>query len=80
MSISSEVPELNQLSPHAGGGVFERSREESREEFRRGVREMLGMSAEEFIARLDAGEWERVIDDPDYSDHLFLSLYADVYR
>ena len=32
------------------------------------------MSGEEFLRRLDAGEWHDVIDDPEYRDHLYLAM------
>ena len=38
------------------------------------ARELVGMSGEEFLRRLDAGEWDEVIDDPEYADHLYLSM------
>jgi hypothetical protein len=46
---------------------------ESRAYFDTTARELLGMSGEEFLRRLDAGEWHEVIDDPEYRDHLFLA-------
>jgi hypothetical protein len=38
------------------------------------------MSGEEFRRRLDAGEFADVVDDPDYSDALYLALLARVAR
>jgi hypothetical protein len=47
--------------------------EEARAYFDATARELVGMSGEEFLRRLDSGEWYEVIDDPEYSGHLFLA-------
>jgi hypothetical protein len=41
--------------------------------FDKSARELLGMSGEEFLRRLDAGEWKDVIDDGEHIDHLWLA-------
>jgi hypothetical protein len=43
-------------------------------------RKRLHMSGNEFLRRLDAGEWDGVIDDPEHRDVLFLSVVATVVR
>lgn len=48
--------------------------EEARAHFDAAARELLGMSGEEFLRRLDAGEWEEVIDDGEHQDHLYLAM------
>jgi hypothetical protein len=48
--------------------------DEARAYFDATARELLGMSGEEFLRRLDAGEWEEVIDDGEHSDHLYLAM------
>ena len=48
--------------------------EEARAYFDAAARELVGMSGEEFLRRLDSGEWHDVIDDPEYADHLYLSM------
>jgi hypothetical protein len=48
--------------------------DEARAYFDATARELLGMSGEEFLRRLDAGEWEEVIDDGEHRDHLFLAM------
>jgi hypothetical protein len=48
--------------------------DEARAYFDATARELLGMSGEEFLRRLDAGEWEEVIDDGEHPDHLFLAM------
>lgn len=35
---------------------------------------LVGMSGEEFVRRLDAGEWEALIDDGEHNDHLWLAM------
>jgi hypothetical protein len=47
--------------------------DEARAYFDASARELVGMSGEEFLRRLDSGEWHDVIDDPEYADHLFLA-------
>jgi hypothetical protein len=54
--------------------------EESRAFFDRQARSRMNMTGEEFLQRLDEGEWDAVIDDPEYRDVLFLSIVADVVR
>jgi hypothetical protein len=34
----------------------------------------VGMSGDEFLRRLDSGEWNDVIDDGEHRDHLYLSM------
>lgn len=41
---------------------------------------LLGMSGQEFRRRLDAGEFDDAIDDPECSDVLYLALLARVAR
>ena len=48
--------------------------DEARAFFDAQARELVGMSGEEFLRRLDAGEWDEVIDDPEYANHLFLAM------
>ena len=40
--------------------------EESRAHFDAMARELLGISGTEFLRRLDAGEYDYIIDDPDH--------------
>ncbi len=53
---------------------------ESRAFFDRQARARMNMSGEEFLRRLDAGEWDEVIDDPGYQDVLYLAIFADSVR
>lgn len=80
MSISSEASASIPIPPIAGAEVVWLTPEESREAFRQDVRRLLGMSADEFLVRLDAGEWAEVIDEPGFADHLHLAMLADTYR
>ena len=48
--------------------------------FDKAAREMVGMSGEEFLRRLDAGEWRDVIDDPGYEEHLYLASLSSLAR
>lgn len=65
----------------AGGNpVVWKTVEEDMADFDDMARLRLNMSGAEFLRRLDAGEWEEVIDDPGYEDVLYLALFADVAR
>ena len=55
-------------------GIIFLEGEEARAYFDQTSRELLGMSGEEFLRRLDSGEWDDVIDDGEHSDHLFLAM------
>ena len=55
-------------------GIIWLEDDEARAYFDAQARELVGMSGEEFLRRLDAGEWEEVIDDGEHSDHLFLAM------
>ena len=52
------------------------SEEEAREEFDREARRIVGVSGEEFIRRLHAGEYDNTPDDPEHWDLIFLSEMA----
>jgi hypothetical protein len=54
--------------------------EEARAYFDREARELVGMSGQEFLRRLDAGEWDDVIDDRGYEDHLYLASLSPLGR
>lgn len=56
------------------------TREENLAEIDRMARARLDMGGEEFLRRLDAGEWDEVIDDPEYRDVLYLAMVADSFR
>jgi hypothetical protein len=56
------------------GGIIWLEDDEARAYFDKTARELVGMSGEEFLRRLDSGEWYEVIDDPEYRDHLYLSM------
>jgi hypothetical protein len=48
--------------------------EEAHAYFDKAAHELVGMSGQEFLRRLDAGEWDEVIDDDEYRDHLYLAM------
>jgi hypothetical protein len=54
--------------------------DEARAYFDKEARELVGMSGEEFLRRLDAGEWEEVIDDGEHNDHLYLAMMRSLAR
>ena len=55
-------------------GIIWLDDEEARAYFDKEARELLGMSGEELLRRLDSGEWDEVIDDGEHSDHLWLAM------
>jgi hypothetical protein len=55
-------------------GIIWLSDEEARAYFDKTAHDLLGMSGDEFIRRLDAGEWKDVIDDGEHADHLWLAM------
>lgn len=48
--------------------------EESQAFFEAQVQELLGMSAEEFLTRWNAGEWDEIADEPAHWDKLWLGM------
>lgn len=56
------------------------TREEAAAGFARRVAIATGLSVAEFRERLAAGEWDEVIDDPEYREILSLAITADVDR
>lgn len=46
--------------------IIEMTLEESRADFDAKAREWLGISGDEFLRRLDAGEYDEILDDPAY--------------
>jgi hypothetical protein len=60
--------------PDADNGIRWLDDEEAHAFFDATARELVGMSGEEFLRRLDAGEWDNMIDEPEYHDHLYLAM------
>ena len=58
----------------ADNGIIWLDADEARALFDKTARETVGMSGEEFLRRLDAGEWRDVIDDDEYRNHLYLAM------
>ncbi len=56
------------------------SREEGRKYFEREVRKRLGIGADEYLRRLDAGEYRDVPDDPEHWPIIELSLMTAFAR
>ena len=56
------------------------SAEETQAEFDALTQKHFGVSGEEFIRRLDAGEYDDIYDDPDHPYVVSLALFADVVR
>ncbi len=56
------------------------SRSEEENFFDKQARTLLGMSGDNCRSLLDEGAFVDIIDDPDYSDYLYLALLAGVAR
>lgn len=56
--------------------VVEMTVEESEALFDKEARELLGISADEFRRRLNSGQYEDILDDPDHSDIMYLALVS----
>ncbi|MGH2532470.1 MAG: hypothetical protein ACRDJW_09200 [Thermomicrobiales bacterium] len=54
--------------------------EEEREFFDRSVRELLGISGDEFTRRWNAGDYDEIADDPTHWDVLYLAMLGNVGR
>jgi hypothetical protein len=54
--------------------------DETREEFDQRAREMVGMSGEEFLRRLDAGEFADIPDDREHRAIIELGMMATLGR
>lgn len=56
------------------------SQVEERAFFDEKVREMLHISGENFLQRLDTGYYDRMVDDVDHADLMYLTLLSRVAR
>jgi hypothetical protein len=61
-------------------GIIWLEDEEARAYFDATARELVGMSGEEFLRRLDSGEWDEVIDDGEHRDHLYVASLRSLAR
>ena len=59
--------------------AYEITPEEQREQFESRVRELMGMSGEEFLRRLDAGEYDEIIDSTSHPHGLDI-VYLEMMR
>jgi hypothetical protein len=62
------------------GGIRWLSPEEGRQYFEDEVRKRLGISGDEFLRRLDAGEYQDIPDDPEHWPIIELSMLQDFAR
>jgi hypothetical protein len=59
--------------------VQELTVEETRDFFDRMARELLGIGADEFRRRWNAGEYDAIADDGDHSDIMYLALLGNLW-
>jgi hypothetical protein len=69
--MATTEPEVEVLPP-----VVELTPEEAWARFDGLARQHLGMSGEEFLRRLDAGEFEEIVDDP--AEHPWIGYLAHI--
>ena len=60
--------------------IQELTAQQSREFFEDKVHELLGISADTFIERWHAGRYRDILDDPDHSDIMYLTLLGNIGR
>jgi hypothetical protein len=61
--------------------IVELSPEEAWADFDNACRRRLGMSGEEFIRRLDAGDFDEIVDDPiNHPGYSHLAMLSDIVR
>jgi hypothetical protein len=65
---------------NTSGGIRWLTREEGRRFFDEQARKRLGISGEEFLRRLDAGEYQNIPDDPEHWPIIELSMLVDFAR
>ncbi len=68
-TIPDTEPRPRELSPEEGRAFFDQR-----------ARALVGMSGEEFIRRLDAGEFDAILDDPDHDAYMRLALLSPFGR
>ena len=68
-TIPDTEPRPRELSPEEGRAFFDQR-----------ARALVGMSGEEFIRRLDAGEFDAILDDPDHEAYMSLALLSPFGR
>ena len=62
------------------GGIVYLTGEEARAYFEDEVQRELGISGDEFLRRLDAGEYDAIYDDPDHREIGHLEMLSHVVR
>jgi hypothetical protein len=78
MALRSTTPIDYEALDDDGDGIVYLTREQARIHFDMEVREKLGISGEEFLRRLDAGDYDDVIDLP--GDIGMLEMFSHVVR
>lgn len=56
------------------------TREEERSLFDERVRQLIGISGDEFLRRVDTGYYDGTLDDIDHSDLMYLSMLSYIAR
>ncbi|HEY7068265.1 MAG TPA: hypothetical protein VII06_42845 [Chloroflexota bacterium] len=67
-------------APRQSGSIRWLSPEKGRQFVNEQARKRLGISGEEFLRRLDAGEYQNIPDDPEHGPLIELSMLTDFAR
>ncbi len=67
-------------TPDTSGGIRWLTPDEGRQYFEEQVQKRLGISGDEFLRRLDAGEYQDIPDDPEHWPIIELSMLVDFAR
>ncbi len=67
-------------SKRKNGTIHFLNREAGRAFFDEQARRLLGISGEELLRRLDAGEYDSIADDPDHSEIMDLAMLRSFGR
>lgn len=80
MALRTTTPIDFEALDDDGDGIVYLTRQQARILFDQDVREKLGISGEEFLRRLDAGEYDDIDDAPDHRDIGYLEMRSHVVR
>ncbi len=80
MALRTTTPIDFEALDDDGDGIVYLTREQARVHFDMEVRGKLGISGEEFLRRLDAGDYDEIIDDRNHRDIGYLEMLSHVVR
>jgi hypothetical protein len=78
--MATTRPRKPATKKRTAGGIQWMTPEEGRQYFDEQARRRLGISGEEFLRRLDAGEYRDIPDDPEHWPIIEVSMLVDFAR